>query len=162
MTEKNDRKEGRRASIKASKNVDSGEPKARSLTDWLVKGGTLSRSIKFVLSIFALLLAVSILYQFTAERADTKKLEDLAHQGVQQRAALQDQADLIIDCTTPGGECYQRGQEQTARVVAGLNVVSQYSVICGERTNGEQNILDCVNQEVKQYLRTEKAQAKNN
>lgn len=28
--------------------------------------------------------------------------------------------DALLDCTTPSGECYQRGQEQTAKAVADL------------------------------------------
>lgn len=130
--------------------------------NWFVRAGQTTRSVRFVLSIFCLLLLAVVLLQVLAGRSDDARTQDLLEQGVQQRAALQDQADLIIDCTSPGGECYQRGQEQTAKVVAGLNIVSQYSVICGERENGEQNILNCVNQEVNQYLRTEKAQAKQN
>lgn len=29
-------------------------------------------------------------------------------------------SDLIVDCTQPGGECYQRGQDGTAKAVQAL------------------------------------------
>lgn len=119
---------------------------------WFVKAGLLTRSLRFILTIFALLLAASLLFQFTANRSDAQKIEDLLLQGFEQRAALQDQADLIVDCTSPGGECFERGQQRTAEAVAGLNVVTEYSVICGEREDGEKAILECVNQEVTGYL----------
>lgn len=142
----------RRSVVDASRHNEPG--------NWFIKAGTLTRSIKFVLSIFALLLAMSLLFQFTGARADASRVELLLEQGAIQRAALQEQADLIVDCTSPGGECFERGQQQTAEVVAGLNIVTQFSVICGERENGEAAILDCVNQEVTQYLKAEKQETK--
>lgn len=127
---------------------------------WWVRAGNLTGNLKFVLSIFLILVAISLLYQVTAGRADASNIKQLLEQGEEQRAALQEQADLIIDCTSPGGKCYEEGQQRTAKVVAGLNVVSQYSVICGERENGEEAILACVNQEVEQFLRMQEKQEK--
>ena len=58
----------------------------------LVRAGALTRSIKFVLSIFALLLAGSLLFQFTAARDDAQQAQDeleqltaIAEQGQEQR-----------------------------------------------------------------------------
>lgn len=127
-----------------------------------VKAGTLTSNVKFVLSIFSLLLAISLLFQFTATRDDAATTQKLLEQGAAQREALIDQAALIVDCTSPGGECYQRGQENTADAVANLNIVSQYSVICGQRETGEKAILNCVNEEVKSYLKIQEAQNEKN
>lgn len=155
MTKEYERKGvDRRAPVEASRHDEPG--------NWFVKAGTLTRSIKFVLSIFALLLAASLLFQFTATRNDSARTQALLEQGFDQRAAIQDQADLIIDCTSPGGECFKRGQESTAEVVAGLNIVTQYSVICGERVDGEEAILNCVNDEVQDYLRIQELQQDKN
>jgi len=127
-----------------------------------IKAGALTSSVKFVLSVFSLLLAASLLFQFTSAKDDATNTQTLLEQGIEQREALIEQANLIIDCTSPGGECYRRGQENTAEAVANLNIVSQYSVICGQREDGEQAILNCVNQEVESYLRAQKSEESNN
>ena len=123
--------------------------------NWFVKAGALTRSVKFILTIFTLLLAASLLYQFTASRDDAAKtqesidrLKEIAAQGTEQR-------ELILDCTTPEGKCFKEGQQRTADVVANLNIVTQYSVICGEREDGEEAILECVNREVKDFLKVQ-------
>jgi hypothetical protein len=115
-----------------------------------------------VLSVFALLLAISLLFQFTAQRADIQNaqetldgIENLAQQGTEQR-------DLILDCTNPQGKCFKKAQSKTAEIVTNLNIVTQYSVICGERVDGEMEILDCVNREVKEFLDRAAKEEQNN
>jgi hypothetical protein len=57
---------------------------------------------------------------------------------------------LIRDCTTPGEECFDRGQRRTAEVVANLTSdltrVSAYAAACADRpgVQGEDEILACV------------------
>lgn len=43
----------------------------------------------------------------------------------------------IVDCTQPGGQCFKRGQEQTAAAVAQLSLVSIAAVECADRYDGE-------------------------
>lgn len=117
-----------------------------------VKAGAWTRSIRFILVIFSLLLATSLLFQFTTTKGDTDRLKRLLEQGIEQREILTTQADIIIDCTSVGGKCFEQTQRQTSETVANLNTVTQYAVICGQRVTGEQAILDCVNKEVKQLL----------
>lgn len=38
--------------------------------------------------------------------------------------------ELIQDCTTPGGECYQRGESRTAAAVGDIGVLSVYAAAC--------------------------------
>jgi hypothetical protein len=138
-------------------------------SNWFVRAGGWTRSIKFIIAIFALLLMGSILFQYTAQRDDVARAQDtldqlttLADQGIEQRKALQKQAELILDCTKAGGDCFEKAQKKTAEVVQNLNIVTEFSVICGEREDGEMAILDCVNREVKDFLRVqEEQQAKN-
>lgn len=42
----------------------------------------------------------------------------------------------VIDCTQPGGVCYQRAQDQTAAAVAQLNLVTIAAVECDDAYNG--------------------------
>ncbi len=144
------------------------KPEVTGIAGWFIKAGALSRNVLFVLSVFALLLAISLLFQFTAQRADIQNaqdtlngIEDLAVQADEQRQDIKETLRTILDCTTEKGDCFKKGQEQTAEVVAGLNIVTQYSVICGERLDGEQEILDCVNTEVKQYMKVQESQQNN-
>jgi len=128
--------------------------------NWFVRAGGWTRSAKFVATVFGLLLAGSLLFQFTAARDDAQQAQDTLDQlasigenAEEQRKALVEQARLILDCTKAGGDCFEKAQEQTASIVANLNIVTQYSVICGEREDGEEAILNCVNREVKDYLK---------
>jgi hypothetical protein len=40
---------------------------------------------------------------------------------------------LIRDCTDPSGDCYKRGQKQTAVAVADINKISVYAAACADR-----------------------------
>lgn len=44
----------------------------------------------------------------------------LAFVSFDQREQIQRQAELITDCTTPGGECYEQSQKRTEEAVAEL------------------------------------------
>lgn len=54
--------------------------------------------------------------------------------------------DLIEDCTTPGGECYQRSQERTASVVGDIGRLSAYAAACADKkgVQGRGEIYNCV------------------
>jgi len=54
--------------------------------------------------------------------------------------------DLIEDCTTPGRDCYDRGQKRTADAVANINKVAVYAAACADRrgVQGRAEIFTCV------------------
>lgn len=64
--------------------------------------------------------------------------------------------DLIESCTTVGGECYDRGQEQTADVIELLNTyqrrVVTLAAACADRpdTQSAREIERCVNKALAQ------------
>ena len=64
----------------------------------------------------------------------------------EQQAATERIAHAILDCTTPGGECYSDGQKRTAQAVIDIAKVSAYANACadapGEQTDAE--VLACV------------------
>ena len=41
----------------------------------------------------------------------------------------QEQRNRLVDCTTPGHECYDQGQEQTGKIVGGLNDATYNTVV---------------------------------
>jgi hypothetical protein len=49
-----------------------------------------------------------------------------------QRAAIAAKvtADRIEDCTTPGGDCFERAQRQTSGAVAGINTITVRATAC--------------------------------
>lgn len=59
--------------------------------------------------------------------------------------------DLIRDCTQPRGECFQRGQRQTANAVGDINLVTIYAASCGSRHPGQPS---AVRRCVEKLLRT--------
>lgn len=64
--------------------------------------------------------------------------------------------NLIIDCTTPGGDCYQQSQGRTGEAVSGINLYTKAVVIiaaaCADRpgVNTERQIEKCVNEKLEE------------
>lgn len=58
-------------------------------------------------------------------------------------------AEQIKSCTTPGGECFQRGEKRTAAAVGAIGVVNKRSAAaaasCAQTRSKYQAILDCIN-----------------
>lgn len=44
-----------------------------------------------------------------------------------------DALTAIQDCTTPGKDCFERGQKSTAKAVATINKVAVYAAACADR-----------------------------
>jgi hypothetical protein len=65
------------------------------------------------------------------------------------RSTSRDNAEalrLIKSCTTPGQECFERGQKQTAEAVADINRVTVYAAACADLpgVQGQAEIYACV------------------
>lgn len=54
--------------------------------------------------------------------------------------------DRIVECTTPGRECYDRGQEQTSAAVGDINRISVLAAACADRPRAQsvEQIQACV------------------
>ena len=64
----------------------------------------------------------------------------------QVQSGNQETLRLIRSCTTPGQECFERGQEQTANAVADINRVAVYAAACADRPRKQtvEEIQSCV------------------
>lgn len=65
------------------------------------------------------------------------------------RQAQRDNAEtlrLIRSCTSPGMECFERGQKQTAEAVADINRVAIIAAACADKPNRQtvEQIQSCV------------------
>lgn len=69
-------------------------------------------------------------------------LAGLVYNNISTRDVLEE----VRSCTTPGGECYQRGQESTVKAVGDINRIVVYAAACADRrgVNTEQEIQACV------------------
>lgn len=52
--------------------------------------------------------------------------------------------DRIESCTTPGGECYQRGQQQTGRAIGQLISAQESIAECEKSTSTAVELRSCV------------------
>lgn len=73
--------------------------------------------------------------------------QDIVSNGELSEEVLKTQ-ELLIDCTTPPGECYRRGEQRTAEAVFGINEGNLLAVAavlsCQERGHvGAKKILAC-------------------
>lgn len=57
-------------------------------------------------------------------------------------------SQTIVDCTRPGGVCYERAQQQTAAAVASLNLVTIAATECADAYDGAA-LHDCILRRVK-------------
>lgn len=44
-----------------------------------------------------------------------------------------EQRGILVDCTSPGGECYERGQERTGEAVGNINRIVVLAAACADR-----------------------------
>jgi hypothetical protein len=60
--------------------------------------------------------------------------------------ASQETLRIIRSCTTPGAECFDRGQQQTADAVEDINRVAVFAAVCADKrgVQGEGEIYACV------------------
>jgi hypothetical protein len=58
--------------------------------------------------------------------------------------------DAVLDCTTPGRKCFDRGQKQTADAVADINKVAVLAAACADEpgVQGRDEIFACVVQQL--------------
>lgn len=61
------------------------------------------------------------------------KVQTLTEQNVELNKLSVSNGDLIVDCTTPGGGCYERSRAETGKVVLNLNQVTKAAVICADQ-----------------------------
>lgn len=74
-------------------------------------------------------------------------------------------ANRVEDCTTPGGDCYERGQRQTSGAVAGINTITVRATACLAAVlkgipDGSQVNVDDVATQIQQCIRSTTAKAK--
>jgi hypothetical protein len=82
--------------------------------------------VALLVGVFLLLLLGNL--QSTGNAVDAIRDSQKANQSTLH--TTQDTAQLIKSCVTPGGECYERGQEQTGEAVGGINRYVVLSAAC--------------------------------
>lgn len=62
-------------------------------------------------------------------------------------------AQRVESCTTPGRECFKRGQDATAAAVASINQVAVYAAVCADRpgTTTVPRIQRCIEELLEEY-----------
>lgn len=62
-------------------------------------------------------------------------------------------ASAVEDCTTPGGECYERQERQSARVVSGINLSTIFTATCSlDGVRGDEAMLRCVEARIQRHM----------
>lgn len=116
----------------------------------------------FITRAFVLVLAVmaaAILYLLVDLSRDTNAvvtgIETQQDTNTGTIRASERTLDRVTECTTPGRECYERGQERTASAVADINRAAVYAAACADRegVQGVDEIYACV---VRQLARSDR------
>lgn len=66
------------------------------------------------------------------------------------RAQQKTTSTTILDCTKPGGTCYERNQTQLAALIAQLNRTTLITVECADALDGNAAISACVTRRLKE------------
>lgn len=83
-----------------------------------------------------LLAAVIVTLQLTATiqtQAIARSIRSQQNSNTSTVTGIQDLAEKIRSCTTPGQPCYKAGQERTAAAVGDINEVVVYAAACADR-----------------------------
>jgi hypothetical protein len=84
-------------------------------------------------------LVISLIYAIvqTYTLADAIREQQKTNVGTNER---------IVDCTTPGGKCYQQGQKRTGAAVADILKGATYAIACADKrgVQTEAEIQACV------------------
>lgn len=96
----------------------------------------------FAWVLVALLTGALVVTLLTATLVGTDNTNTIRENQRDTKASL----SLIRSCTTPGQECFDRGQEQTAKAVADINRVAVYAAACADKpgVQGRDEIYACV------------------
>lgn len=106
---------------------------ARELTA-ATRVGRAERIIIGALSLFLVVLSV-------VSYISIHKLQDI---GKTNRS----NTDLIVDCTTPGGVCYERGRKSTGSAIATINDVTIAASYCAQFNTTQATIRKCIEAEL--------------
>jgi hypothetical protein len=95
-----------------------------------------------VISISALVVAVVLVVAFQAVAISLllgygRANHDNTEQTKQNTAQIQQAVQILIDCTTPGHSCYEKGQQNTRTAVQGLNAAADARAICAQDTSND-------------------------
>lgn len=93
-------------------------------------------------ALVALLVAALVVLQLTATLVGADNTSTIRQSQRNNAETLQ----IIKSCTTPGQECFDRGQKQTADVVADINRVAVLAAACADRPRQQtvEDIQSCV------------------
>lgn len=78
-------------------------------------------------------------------------LGTIAVQNNQVLLNVQTGTDRLVDCTTPGGKCYEQGSRSQSAAVKTINEMSVYAAYCAHKPDNDtvQEIKSCIEQELK-------------
>ena len=111
----------------------------------LLRQSMLTRVQRLVLSAVLFFLVIST-------SASVVALGILLHTSGQAKVQRQQQSDLsrtILDCTQPGGVCYERNQNQTAALISQLERNFLITVECADAHDGDTAISACVTERLR-------------
>lgn len=72
------------------------------------------------------------------------ELRDIAEASRQNSVVNRQNSELLVDCTVPGGECYERGQNRTGEAVAVIGRASVAAAYCAQRHEEIDQLEKCV------------------
>ena len=107
---------------------------------WVVIAGAIFAGLALVASLAFNVIGVSLLLGYGKQNHDNT--EALKVQGAQTQQAVQ----ILIDCTTPGHGCYEKGQQGTRTAVQGLNKAASATALCARDLGNDTlaKMEDCV------------------
>ena len=79
-----------------------------------------------------IVLVVVVIGQNSRIYGLTQQLATLGRQNHDNTEATKQAVQILIDCTTPGHDCYEKGQQSTRTAVQGLNAAADARAICAQ------------------------------
>lgn len=124
---------------------------------WRAAGRALE-DLRVVVAVFLAMGLAVLIMDIIDNRSDEQQLIDLAEQLAVIAEQNLENGEIVKDCVTPGGECFERSQDTTREAVSGINAVTIFAVICNDlHGTNEDKVFECVEEKFIQYQRENRA-----
>lgn len=108
--------------------------------------GNRRRAAWGIVAVLSMALVVSVLVAVFVSASTTAAIRESQNDNTTTLDNTSRTLELLLDCTSPEGACYKRGQARTAKVVDDIGLLSAFAAACADRPRQQtaEEIQECV------------------
>jgi hypothetical protein len=91
------------------------------------------RRLDATIRVLVIMMACAVGSSLYLTTVSINRVEQLTQDNKKLNKITLQNSSILIDCTTPGGKCFEQNQRRTGQVVVNLNEVTKIATICADR-----------------------------